>query len=279
MRIDSHIFQAVIIGFTFLPALITFNLPTSIIFLIFLGLFCGAIYPDTDCPKSRIFKIKQDTSKIGWQSSYKEYKAKKDAQNMYNTFLFIYSSILVILGYLFRYLLYYPSYGIIYLMNKKWFKEDSVKDEHRGTSHTIFGTFIASLLFLILLILANIYVDSLTNSVLIIPSISFFISANIHLLQDSISKTGITWLYPFNSIKISGNYSAFTDDKRIVIFNLALSVIAISNYYLIKYINNNYPKIILVSIILSPLLFCFIAFYVLFKSCKVKIDSFSHRNS
>ena len=62
------------------------NFSSGVIFLIFLGLFCGAIFPDTDCKESRIFKMKQDKSRIGWQSSYKKYKSKKDAQNMYKLF-------------------------------------------------------------------------------------------------------------------------------------------------------------------------------------------------
>src|SRR3989338_6102933 len=127
MRIDSHIFQIILIGVLFIPMFNYFNFSSNIIFLIFFGLFCGAVYPDTDCKESRIFKMKQDSIKIRWQSSYKEYQSKKDVQNRYNTFLFIYSSILITLGNLFRYLLYYPSYGLVYLINRKWVKEDSVK--------------------------------------------------------------------------------------------------------------------------------------------------------
>jgi|MDTC01.2.fsa_nt_gb hypothetical protein len=50
---------------------------------------------------------------------------------MLNLFLFIYSSILIILGLLFRFILYYPSYWIISLIDKKYVKSYNVKDEHR----------------------------------------------------------------------------------------------------------------------------------------------------
>ena len=67
MRIDSHVFQIIMIGFIFLPVLIMFNLPSFVIFLMFFGLFCGAFYPDTDCPESRIFKMKQSNFSGTWR--------------------------------------------------------------------------------------------------------------------------------------------------------------------------------------------------------------------
>ena len=71
MRIDSHIFQIILIGIIFIPMFNVLNFSSGVIFLIFFGLFCGAIFPDTDCKESRIFKMKQDNRKIGWKSSYK----------------------------------------------------------------------------------------------------------------------------------------------------------------------------------------------------------------
>jgi membrane-bound metal-dependent hydrolase YbcI (DUF457 family) len=273
MRIDSHLSQIILVGSLFIPMFNYFKFPSSIIFLIFFGLFCGAVYPDTDCKESRIFKMKQDTSKIGWQSSYKEYKSKKDAQNMYNTFLFIYSSILIILGNLFRYLLYYPSYGFIYLINKKWVKEDSIRDEHRGISHTLFGVFVASILFFIMLFFANLYFKWTTLILLIIPALTFFIAGNLHLLQDSISKWGIKWFYPFTKTTISGDYSAFNQDARIIYFVLALIVSNILVYFLFNYIKNNFVNLFPISTIMLPILFLGLSFVILFKFCDVKMNS------
>ena len=273
MRIDSHIFQIILMGVLFVPMFNTLNFSLSIIFLIFLGLFCGAIYPDTDCKESRIFKMKQDTRKIGWQSSYKEYKAKKDAQNMYNTFLFIYSSTLIILGNLFRYVLYYPSYGVVYLINKKWVKEDSVKDEHRGISHTLFGVFVASILFFIMLFFANLYFKWSTPILLIIPTLTFFVAGNLHLLQDSISRWGIKWFYPFRKTTISGDYSAFTQDARITYFVLALITSNILVFFLSNYVKNNFANLFFMSAIFLPILFLVLSFVILFKSCDARINS------
>jgi len=273
MRIDSHIFQIILMCILFLPMFNFFNFSSSMIFLIFLGLFCGAVYPDTDCKESRIFRMKQDTSKIGWQSSYKEYRAKKDAQNMYNAFLFIYSSALIVLGNLFRCVLYYPSYRVVYLINKKWVKKDSIKDEHRGISHTLLGVSIASILFFIFIFFVNLYFKWTTSILLIIPVLTFFLASNLHLLQDSISKWGIKLFYPFGKTTISGDYSAFTQDSRIIHFVFALIASNILVFFLSNYIKNNFANLSLISTIFLPILFLILSFVILFKSCNAKINS------
>lgn len=273
MRIDSHIFQIILIGIIFIPMFNVLNFSSGVIFLIFLGLFCGAIFPDTDCKESRIFKMKQDNRKIGWQSSYKEYKSKKDAQNMYNAFLFFYSSMLIILGNLFRYLLYYPSYFAVSLMNKKWIKEDFVQDEHRGISHTLLGVFIASILFFILLFFLNLYFKTTSTQLLIIPTLSFFVASNLHLLQDSISKWGIKWFYPFNKKRIYGDYSSFSNDSRIIYFVLFLIVSAILVFFLSNYLKNNLPKTFFIGNILLPIVLVGLSFLILLKICNVSIES------
>jgi len=275
MRIDSHIFQIILIGITFIPLFITLNFSFDVVLLIFVGLFCGAIFPDTDSRESRLFKMKQENSRIGWQSSYKEYKAKKDAQHVYNLFLFFYSLILIMLGNIFRYLLYYPSYFTVYLMNKKWVKEYSIKDEHRGISHTLFGVFIGSIFFFILIFLVNNYFNLIILKFLFISTLTFFLSSNLHLLQDSISKYGIRWFYPFKKIRIYGEYSAFSFDSRIMYFVLSLILSIILSFFLSSYIKNNFPGLLLVINIILPILFVFLSFTLLFKSCNVKIEQFS----
>ncbi len=269
MRIDSHIFQIVLIGVLFIPMLNFFNFSLSFILLVFWGLFCGAMYPDTDCKESRIFKMKQDTSKIGWQSSYREYRTKRNAQNIHNTLLFIYSSILIFLGSLFRYVLYYPSYGVVYLINKKWIKEDSMRDEHRGISHTLFGVFIASILFSILLFFVNLYFRLATPLFLIVISLAFFFAGNLHLLQDSISKWGVKWLYPFRETTVFGDYSAFSQDIRMLYFVFALIAFDVLVFFLTDYVKNNFASLLLISTILLPIIFLILSFLLLFKSCGI----------
>src|SRR3989344_3985705 len=273
MRIDSHIFQIILIGIIFIPMFNVLNFSSGVIFLIFFGLFCGAIFPDTDCKESRIFKMKQDNRKIGWKSSYKEYKSKKDAQNMYNAFLFFYSSMLIILGNIFRYILYYTSYFVVFLMNKKWVKEDSVQDEHRGISHTLLGVFVASIFFFVLLFFGNLYFKTIPANLLIIPTISFFIASNLHLLQDSISKWGIKWFYPFNKKRIYGDYSAFSQDSRIIYFVFSLIASIILNFFLSNYLKNNLPNLFFTGNIILPILLVALSFGFLFKLCNIKIES------
>ncbi|MFH0831481.1 MAG: metal-dependent hydrolase [archaeon] len=286
MRITTHILETLLIGITFIPMLLRilpfFHItpPPLIFFFIFFGLFCGAMYPDTDCPKSRIFKMKQERRKIGWQSSYQEWRNKKNAQRIYNFFLFVFSSILITLGYIFRFLIYFPSFWIVYLINKKYIKEYEVIDEHRGISHTFFGITIATGLFFLLFFLVNLYFSFTGTNYLFVSTITFFLAGNIHLLQDSISKSGIKWFYPFKEKHISGNYTAFVEfDPRIIILNLFLIGTLVLIYFVRYYISNNFPntgfKMILgVSIIsLLPFICLFLIFYFLFRSCQVKITN------
>jgi len=273
MRIDSHIFQIILIGVIFVPMFNVLNFSINVILLIFLGLFCGAIFPDTDCKESRMFRMKQDNRRIGWQSSYNEYKSKKNAKNLHNTFLFFYSFILISLGNVFRFLLYYPSYFVIFLMNKKWVKEDSIKDEHRGISHTLLGIFAATTFFFVLIFFVNLYLKITAIKLLVIPTLSFFIASNLHLLQDSISKWGIKWFYPFRKNRIYGNYSVFNEDIRIIYFVISLIGSIILIFFLSNYLKYNLPNLFFIGNIILPILFVVLSFVILFKSCNVKIES------
>jgi len=180
---------------------------------------------------------------------------------------------LIILGNIFRYILYYPSYFVIFLMNKKWVKEDSVQDEHRGISHTLLGVFIASIFFFILLFFINLYFKTTSIQLLIIPTLSFFIASNLHLLQDSISKWGIKWFYPFNKKRIYGDYSAFSQDSRIIYFGFSLIASIILIFFLSNYIKNNLPNLFFTGNIILPILLVALSFGFLFKLCNIKIES------
>ena len=161
------------------------------------------------------------------------------------------------------------------MINKRYIKEYEVTNEHRGISHTLFGIIFATGLFFLLLFLANLYFKFTGTNYIILSTITFFLAGNIHLLQDSISKSGIKWFYPFKEKHISGNYSAFVDDSRIILLNLSLIGTIILNYFALYYISNNSINNFLgVSIIfLLPFVSLFITFFVLFRSCQVKITN------
>ena len=106
-----------------------------------------------------------------------------------------------------------------------------------------------------------------------IPALTFFVAGNLHLLQDSISKCGIKWLYPFRKTTISGDYSAFTQDERITSFVLALIVSNIAVFSLSYYVKNNFANLFLISTIFFPILFLVLSFVILFESCDARINS------
>lgn len=276
MRIDNHIFQTLLIGSIFIPTLVIilnhfyFNLSSFLLFIL-IGLFCGSLYPDTDCPKSRIFKMKQDRRKIGWQKSYKEYQYRKNLRNYHNIFLFFYSSILIMLGLFFRLLIYYPSYWIIFLINKRYINRYKVANEHRGISHTIFGSAIASGIFFLLFFLTNLQFRYTNNYYLILSTLTFFLGCVIHLMQDSISVSGIRWFHPFKQTCVCGNYSAFTDDSRIAFLNCSLFaalIINLSAWHHITITNVFFAASLLFILALISII---LIFFIMFRNCEVKI--------
>lgn len=286
MRIDNHIFETLLIGIIFTPILLIilpfFNLTnfSLIFFFIFFGLFCGVVYPDTDCCQSKIFKGKPKKRTVGWQHSYQTYMKKKNLQD----FLYIveasYLGILRIVGYLFRYVIYYPTLKLIRSINNKYVKQDEFKiyeipDVHRGISHALFGIIFATGLFFLLFSLANLCFKFTGTTYVVLSTITFFIAGNIHLLQDSISKSGIKWFYPFKEKHISGEYSAFVDDSRMTLLNLSLIGVIILNYFALYYIlNNSINRFLGFSIIfLLPFISLSLIFFVLFRSYQVKITN------
>lgn len=192
--------------------------------------------------------------------------------------IFVYSSVLIFFGFLLRFLIYFPAYGITYLINKQYVKKYDVVDKHRGISHTLFGLFTSVVLFFVLLLIANLYFKLASASYLFLSMVAFFVGANLHLLQDSISKSGIRWFHPFKETKIFGNYSAFVDDSRISILNFALIIVNLLNYFIFRYIYEEfYASIATISVVfvtaVLPSVMLFIIFYMLFRNCQVKITA------
>lgn len=283
MKIDHHILGALLVGGLFIfPVyfiLPFFGLPQSlgVLFSILFGLLCGALYPDTDCRESRIFKMKQDKKKIDYQESYEDWKIKKNMQEIKNFFLLVYSSILIIFGFILRFIIYFPTCFIIYITCGKYLRKGEFINQHRGVSHTLIGVTVSTGLFFILFYLINLCFKFAPTEYIIFSTIFFFIGCNLHILQDSISKSGIQYLSPFKKTTIYGNYSAFSKDSRIFFLNITLGIVTILNF-LISYkigiytLNSSINSIFGVLLIfLLPTILLVVIFGVLFRSCNVVV--------
>ena len=251
---------------------------SSLFFLILAGLVLGTIYPDTDEPGSRIFKMKQDNTRIGWQRTYKAWREIKRTRDLKNMILFFYSSVLIVFGYAFRFSIYKPSVKVSSLINKNYVKGYEVKDKHRGISHSLFGIFIASVIILFFITLLNMRFKFMELTSLLVATISFSLGATFHLFQDSICTAGIRWFSPFKDTCIVGDYDFSYEDNTLKIFNFGLIMMLVAGYFLTSHIlkiNNGFFSLHrtngLVLLTIIPVLSVFLVFCLLFKRYKVTI--------
>jgi len=184
----------------------------------------GLFYPDVDCPKARWSKMKQDNRKIGWQASAKIYKEKREQRETKNKFLLTYSALLISFGWVMRFLIYLPLVSIVRAVQSNWSTEYEVEDEHRGLSHSLLGIALSVLVVGLYTVFLKKSVGLFSNMMIIPFGISFLAGSLIHLMQDSTTRSGLRWFYPFTQTSIAGNHSAFNhDDQRPLYLFILLS--------------------------------------------------------
>ncbi len=164
-----------------------------------------------------------------------------------------------------RLLIYLPLVFFVGLIHKNWLSEYEVKDEHRGLSHSLFGIFLSVFIAGSYILLFKIVIESFPQIAIIPFMASFFLGAIIHLAQDSSTKSGIRWLYPFKQTLVSGNHSAFNSgDQRPRYLSIILIIFNLFSFF---FLFREYPK----SAPLVGFAFLIIAYFLFFKICKTKI--------
>jgi membrane-bound metal-dependent hydrolase YbcI (DUF457 family) len=106
--------------------------------------------------------------------------------------------------------------------------EKDVKEEHRGIMHSPIGILISS--FLLSLILLGILVGLKMFNLIIILIVFFglFIGQLLHLIQDSCTRTGINWKFPFGDKLVKGKiFTGNRKDKRVKRYICVLNIIPV----------------------------------------------------
>ncbi|EHQ35480.1 metal-dependent hydrolase [Methanoplanus limicola] len=208
MHGEEHVFLSLLSAGIILTPL--FGSVDPIIPLVCLiGVFIGSLAPDADAADSSIMH-----GFLGGRGNLRAVRR--------HTVIF-----LPFFGYILRYLVFYPASALVWV-----FTLGREKPRHRGVMHSLLGAFIAGLA--IGLILYGIFVISAgfdAERWIYIFMAGFLFGYLMHLIEDSCSKTGVCWIYPFSKRKLSGNLAAKS-------FRMRLSAVIIAGAFLFMLVSS-----------------------------------------
>jgi len=102
--------------------------------------------------------------------------------------------------------------------------QKEIKEEHRGIMHSPIGTFVSSLLLTIILGTLLIILEMFHVLFILIIFWGLWLGQLLHLVQDSCTKTGIDWKFPFGEKLAKGKIlTGNKKDNRPKIFAIVLN--------------------------------------------------------
>lgn len=181
MKGEQHVFYTLLsAGILLSPVLSIYNFFWIAAFL--LGTFIGSLAPDADSADSAIMHGIPGGN-----------GAARIARR--HTVLF-----LPLFGYLIRYLVYFPLSAVLWIVTL-----GKVKPKHRGLLHSLFGIFLMSVIVTLwLLLILYVLSAGAFHNYAIVFGAGLLFGAFMHLVEDSCSKSGVFWLFPFSKKKASG---------------------------------------------------------------------------
>ncbi|WP_421909719.1 metal-dependent hydrolase [Methanolacinia petrolearia] len=199
MKGEKHVFYTLLsAGVLLSPVVSIENIPFIVIFLI--AAFVGSLAPDADSADSSIMH-----GIPGGNGTVRVVRR-------HNVL------VLPFFGYLIRYLIYFPLSALLWIITL-----GKVKPKHRGLLHSLFGTFFMSailtamLLFILYLLSASDY-----SQYALLFGAGMFFGAFMHLVEDSCSKSGVYWFFPFSDKKIGG--TLLSRGKRNLLITAVLGI-------------------------------------------------------
>lgn len=152
--------------------------------VIFLGVAVGALIPDVDSPDATIFHNKVKG-------------VSRNLRGITNLFAIVFPAF----GFVTKYFIYKPA---LIICKKTILKDFSIEERHRGFLHSLIGLAfligLTSLYLLIFILVFNIF--SIIHFVLFV--VGYSIGAFLHLVEDSCTKSGIAFKYPFSKAAYKG---------------------------------------------------------------------------
>tara|TARA_Y100000294_G_C8543433_1_gene332158 strand:+ start:503 stop:1300 length:798 start_codon:yes stop_codon:yes gene_type:complete len=178
----DHINISIAFVLTFLiPLFFIGNIDTTYIAILMISVLIGSLLPDTDCG--------------GKATIYYRF-------SMIDGFM---KSVGKFIVFIFKHL----------ISKKKITAEYDVRDEHRGIMHSPVGVLFGSLILMIPIIIFAVVFDFFNLKIILIIFIGIVIGQFLHLFEDSCTRSGINWGFPFSTINWKGDLITFNkQDKR-----------------------------------------------------------------
>ena len=207
-----------------------FTLYPTFVVVALVGTAVGSLIPDADSPDAAIFHTRVSGLRGG-------------IGDVLNSIGVLYP----VFGYVTKYLIYRPS---VKFYDAFVFTETNIEERHRGFLHSFLGLGTAAVLTGVYL-LPLLYVIDLISVVYIgVFLLAYLAGALLHLVEDSCTKSGIQWHYPFRQWKIRGNLTT-TTRLRDTIYQRIFSMILGGGVVLLFFLPSIYTEI-------SPILFALI---------------------
>lgn len=187
------------------------------------GVIIGSLAPDADSPDAAIF--------------HKDVRGLKGSAK---TLIFLFSQLFPAFGYTIKYAIYKPLVFLFRHLDKtgKINIPYEVKEDHRGLLHSLMGIFASGVILTFYLTIFFLVFLKVDFTILVPFAFSFCLGAFLHLVEDSCTKSGVNYMFPFGDFSLSGNISTSNlEDRRADFFTIALVVanlliLFISNYFL-----------------------------------------------
>lgn len=113
-------------------------------------------------------------------------------------------------GYIIRYLIYFPVSALLWVVSL-----GRIRPHHRGILHSFTGILAVSAIFLTYLWILLSWAGFSPGPLVLVFGAGFFAGCCLHLLEDSCTRSGIAWAYPFSKARISGSITqANKKEKR-----------------------------------------------------------------
>lgn len=180
MRGEQHILISILsMALLLAPWIPNMEIPWALVF--FTGVFIGSLAPDADAANATIMhglKVGSSFRGLGRHISV----------------------FLPIIGYLIRYLIYYPLSALFWIATF-----GRIKPHHRGLLHSLPGIALTTVLLISYLRVACLLCGSGEIWFLIPLGGGFFAGSLLHLAEDACTKSGICWKFPFGSARIRGD--------------------------------------------------------------------------
>lgn len=180
-----------------LVALPLFAVYPNAVILALVGAAIGSLIPDADSPDAAIF--------------HSEVKGLK--KSGFGGLLNVTAALNPVFGYPTKYLIYKPA---VKFYDEFVFDQYEIAERHRGFLHSFLGLGTMTILTAIYLLPVLYFLGLIWLVGIGVFLTGYLVGAVLHLVEDSCTKTGIQWNFPFQSWRLKGQLrtTAHPEDMR-----------------------------------------------------------------